>query len=127
VPSSNPSIVVREYVALREMSTLGTGGPARWFTRAGSVDEVRAAHDWSRMRGVPLFVLGGGSNVVIADGGFGGLVLQMAIAGVTVAEGPDGTIVTSGAGEPWDGLVESVVGALVDALGESHATWLRIE
>jgi UDP-N-acetylmuramate dehydrogenase len=62
------------------------------------------------MRGVPLFVLGGGSNVVIADGGFGGLVLQMAIAGVTVAEGPDGTIVTSGAGEPWDGLVESVVG-----------------
>jgi len=58
---------------------------------------------------VPIFVLGGGSNLVIADEGFDGLVLQMCITGVTVTEKGSEAIVAAGAGESWDGLVQQTV------------------
>jgi UDP-N-acetylmuramate dehydrogenase len=56
-----------------------------------------------------MFVLGGGSNVVIGDEGFSGLVLQIALMGVTITSEADGTRVMAGAGEPWDGLVRAMV------------------
>src|SRR5438477_1594537 len=55
---------VREGVPLSPLSTLGIGGPARYYARVSSDDEVRAAVDWARARELPLLVLGGGSNVV---------------------------------------------------------------
>jgi UDP-N-acetylmuramate dehydrogenase len=92
-------------VGLASFSTIGIGGPARWFTRTTSVDEVAAAHAWAGTHGVELFVLGGGSNLVIADRGFDGLVAQIDIQGVEFrADGGD-TLVRAGAGEPWDPLV----------------------
>ena len=68
-------------VPLAPLTTLGVGGPARWFIRATTIEEVAAAHAGARTP-VPLFVLGGGSNLVVADGGFEGLVLQVAIGGI---------------------------------------------
>jgi len=109
VPSDNQSLALSEHVPLHTFSTLGVGGVARWFVRAEHVDDVAAAHQWCIARNVPLCVLGGGSNVVIADEGFGGLVLQMALMGVTMTRESAGTMVDAGAGEPWDRLVESVV------------------
>jgi UDP-N-acetylmuramate dehydrogenase len=74
-----------------------------------SVSDVIAAHGWAAPRGAPLFVLGGGSNLVIADEGFDGLVLQVALRGVkAVVEGED-TIISAGAGEPWDPVVDFTV------------------
>jgi len=96
-------------VALAPLSTLGVGGPARWFARAFSADAVAAAHAWAADRAVPLFVLGGGSNLVIADGGFDGLALQIAIGGVTSSRAGGDTLVTAGAGESWDALVANAV------------------
>ena len=97
---------LREQVALAPFTTLGIGGPARWFARATHVEHLLTA---SRSEGEPLLVLGGGSNLVISDEGFNGLVLQMAIGGVkTTRDGVD-VIVTAGAGESWDALVESAV------------------
>jgi UDP-N-acetylmuramate dehydrogenase len=92
-------------VALAPFSTIGIGGPARWFTRVASVDDVVAAHAWAGARGVELFVLGGGSNLVIADRGFDGLVAQIDIQGVESS--PDGgdTLVRAGAGQTWDPVV----------------------
>jgi UDP-N-acetylmuramate dehydrogenase len=96
-------------VPLAPLSTLGVGGAARWFARATSVSDVIAAHGWATARGAPLFVLGGGSNLVIADEGFDGLVLQVALGGVRAAVEGEETIVSAGAGELWDPLVDFTV------------------
>jgi UDP-N-acetylmuramate dehydrogenase len=99
----------RANVLLAPLTTLGIGGPARWTTRAASVDDVAAAHEWAEERSLPLFVLGGGSNLVVADEGFDGLVLQVAVTGVTTAQRGEDLILSAGAGESWDGLVAFVV------------------
>ena len=96
-------------VPLAPFSTLGVGGPAAWFARAAAPEDVAAAHAWSEERGVPLFVLGGGSNLVIADAGLHALVLHIGIAGVNLAADDADTLLTAGAGERWDGVVESAV------------------
>ena len=95
----------QEYVPLAPFTTLGIGGSARWFTRAFHIEQVIFACP----RDKRVFVLGGGSNLVVADEGFDGLVVQIAIDGVTAT--PDGAdvIVTAGAGESWDSLVEYAV------------------
>jgi UDP-N-acetylmuramate dehydrogenase len=97
-------------VPLAPYTTLGLGGPAARFIEAGTesalVDAVRAADQ----RGEPLLVLGGGSNVVVADTGFAGLVVRVATRGVSVAPDSDGAIrLTAAAGESWDGLVARCV------------------
>jgi UDP-N-acetylmuramate dehydrogenase len=109
VVSSRRPFLLREHVALASLCTLGVGGTARWFARADRSEDVRAIHEWCAEHDVPLFVLGGGSNLVIADQGFDGLVLSMAVMGVTMTRESGSTIVQAGAGEPWDQLVESVV------------------
>ena len=109
MPSGESFLAPHEGVLLGPFSTIGVGGAARWFIRADRAEEVRAAHEWCADRHVPLFVLGGGSNVLIADEGFDGLVLHVGMMGVTMTEESGGTIVTAGAGEPWDRLVETLV------------------
>ena len=96
-------------VALAPLTTLGVGGQARWFARASSEADVAAAHEWADARGLPLFVLGGGSNLVIADEGCEGLVIQIALRGVDPSPRGDDTLVRAGAGEPWDALVAFTV------------------
>ncbi len=98
-----------ERVPLAPLTTLGVGGPARWFLEARDEAEVAAACAWARRRGVALYVLGGGSNVVVGDGGVDGLVLRIALAGVEMREEGPAAIVTAAAGEPWDRLVEAAV------------------
>jgi UDP-N-acetylmuramate dehydrogenase len=100
---------ISQNVPLAPMTTLGIGGAARWFARAASADEVIARDAWAAARGAPMFVLGGGSNLVIADRGFEGLVLRMHMAGVQTAAPGDDTLLVSGAGESWDDLVAFAV------------------
>lgn len=100
----------REGRALAGRCTLGVGGPARWFARAATMEHVAAAHAWAADRGLPLFILGGGSNIVVADEGFDGVVLEMGITGVDVAGERGRTRVAAGAGEAWDPLVAMTVG-----------------
>ena len=97
-------------VALAPMTTLGIGGPARFFLRASTIDALREAVAWARANGHELFVLGGGSNLLVADSGFDGLVLHVALRGIVV-EGVDSTSATLrvAAGEPWDGVVAMAV------------------
>jgi UDP-N-acetylmuramate dehydrogenase len=106
---SSDALGARTNVALAPLATLGVGGAARWFIRAGTAEDVSAAHRWCEERNVPWFVLGGGSNVVIADSGYDGLVLQMAITGHSTTNEGEDSLVTAGAGESWDALVESMV------------------
>ena len=109
MPSAERPLDPRAEVPLAPLSTLGVGGAAHWFARAESVEDVAAAHRWCEERDSPLLVLGGGSNLVIADEGVEGLVLQMAMGGTHVAPIGDDTFVTAAAGETWDALVSDVV------------------
>ncbi|HUG52953.1 MAG TPA: UDP-N-acetylmuramate dehydrogenase [Vicinamibacteria bacterium] len=100
---------VRERVPLAPFSTLGVGGPARYYVKAADDATVRAAVEWARARDLGLLVLGGGSNVVLADEGHAGLVVHLATRGVAARERPEGMEVTARAGEPWDAFVASAV------------------
>ena len=109
MPSDKGTLTPREGVPLASFSTLGVGGAARWFVRADDAQNVAAAHRWCEARGIPWFVLGGGSNVVMADQGFDGLVLQIGIEGTSISPDAGDTLVSAGAGEDWDGVVATVV------------------
>jgi UDP-N-acetylmuramate dehydrogenase len=91
------------------MTSLGVGGSARWFARATTIEDVAAAHHWCGEAGVPLCVLGGGTNMVVADGGVDALVLQVAIRGVDFSQHGASTALRIGAGEPWDDAVSASV------------------
>jgi UDP-N-acetylmuramate dehydrogenase len=98
-----------EHLPLAPHCTLGVGGPARFFLEAAAEAEILQAVDWAVTRGLTVRILGGGSNLVIADEGVDGLVLKMALRGVTVREVAGAVEVTAAAGEPWDALVRHTV------------------
>jgi UDP-N-acetylmuramate dehydrogenase len=103
---------IRENVRLAPLTTLGVGGPARYFAEAATEAKVLEAVEFARSRDLPLFVLGGGSNVVIADAGFAGLVLKIAITDLLHAvPSRDSMIYVTGAGYDWDTLVAQTVAA----------------
>jgi UDP-N-acetylmuramate dehydrogenase len=104
-----PEPAIEEGVPLAPRCSLRVGGAARWFTTASSVDAVAAAHAWSRSRGVPLIVLGGGTNIVVADAGLDALVVAVDTRGLEIAEDGDTVTVTAAAGEPWDAVVDAAV------------------
>jgi len=101
-------VTIRENVALGPLTTLGVGGPARYFAVAETEADVAEAVRWAEERGVSLFVLGGGSNLLVSDAGFAGLVLQIGIKGVR--DRRDG-LFQVGAGEVWDEFVDRMVKA----------------
>jgi len=92
-------------VLLSSLTTLGLGGPARRLVRAGSTAELVAALRESDVNGEPVLLLGGGSNVVVADAGFPGTVVVVASSGLDI----DGTVVRVDAGVSWDTLVAATV------------------
>jgi UDP-N-acetylmuramate dehydrogenase len=99
---------VQENISLASLTTFQVGGPAKYFVEARNVDEVREAVEFSRSRALPLFVLGGGSNLVVSDGGWPGLVLKIGITGILHHHG-NPIVFEAGAGEEWDKLVELTV------------------
>lgn len=103
-------LTIQENVPLAPCTTLGVGGPARWFCRAESESEIEQAVEFARTRSLPLFVLGGGSNLLVSDAGFNGLVLRVGVLGRRLMPETDRTVrVAAGAGEDWDGLVRFAV------------------
>jgi UDP-N-acetylmuramate dehydrogenase len=96
-------------VALAHWTTLRVGGPAREFVtvrdEAELVDAVRAAD----ADGVPLLLLGGGSNLLVADAGFEGRVVRIATAGIDHADACGAARFRVAAGEPWDAFVAAAV------------------
>ncbi|HST12335.1 MAG TPA: UDP-N-acetylmuramate dehydrogenase [Terriglobales bacterium] len=100
---------IRENLPLAPFTTLEVGGPARFFVEALSAAEVHEALDFAKSRNVPLFILGGGSNLLISDTGWPGLVLKVAIAGINHRHGRGTAYFDVGAGEVWDDFVAGVV------------------
>ena len=100
---------IRENIPLAPLTTLGVGGAARYLTTVSMDAEAREAVEFARERQLPLFVLGGGSNLVVADTGFPGVVLQMAVRGIQESRAQDKKVFTVGAGEDWDRFVAHTV------------------
>jgi UDP-N-acetylmuramate dehydrogenase len=95
-------ITIREDVPLAPLTTLQVGGPARFFVEAANEEQVREAVDFAASKNLRLLVLGGGSNLLVADYGWPGLALKIAIGGLAVH--PNG-VIRAGAGIEWDLLV----------------------
>ena len=102
-------VEIIENVPLAPLTTLGIGGAARRFARVETVEQVIEA--LATAGGEPVLVLGGGSNLVVRDGGWPGLAIQLAIPGVRIDDRGDHALVTARAGVPWDDFV----GQMVDA------------
>jgi len=94
-------------VRLADYTTLRLGGPARGFVRAGTEEDLVAAVRAADAGGEPVLILGGGSNLVVADAGFDGTVIQVATRGLSRGREPG--IITVAAGEDWDGLVARTI------------------
>lgn len=99
----------RARVSLAPYCTLGVGGPARFFVEAGDEATVLEALDWATRRGLPLRILGGGSNIVVADEGVEALVVKIGVRGFSAREIEGAIELTAGAGEPWDDVVAHAV------------------
>ena len=84
------------------------GGKARYFAVAKNIRQLNVALSFAARQSVPIFILGGGSNIVVSDSGFHGLVLKPDMKGVLIKEHSDSFIVSAAAGENWDSLVETV-------------------
>lgn len=134
---------IQEHISLAQFTTFKIGGPARFFCIVSSEDELREAVTFARDKKLRIFILGGGSNILMSDKGFDGLVIKMEIGGVRYEEGEarfkkydlrsrkqeagstihdsritnkktentqvESVIVSAGAGEQWDTLVEKTV------------------
>jgi len=105
-------MLLQENTPLAPLTTLRLGGPARFFVEAKSAGEVREAVAFAASKTLPLFVLGGGSNLVVADSGWPGLVLKVAIPGIDQRPGHDDegkVLFDVGPGESWDRFVSHAV------------------
>ena len=104
--------LLEENKPLAPFTTLGVGGTARWFVEAKTEEEVAEATAWARRKGVKLFVLGGGSNLVVSDAGFDGLVMHVALQGIAVEDAGDASgqrMFRAAGGEDWDSFVARTI------------------
>jgi len=95
--------------ALADLTTLRLGGPARTYVAVPDATTLVAAVTDADQRGEPVLLVGGGSNLVVADEGFDGTVVHLTGGGVRVAGDADEVTVTVSAGESWDAVVERAV------------------
>jgi len=108
-------IEIQENVPLSEHTTFRIGGPARYFTKVQSEQELIAALEFQAEKDLDVLVLGGGSNMLVSDRGFDGLALHVQMRGVgIIEEDAESAVVRVGAGEAWDDAVQFAV---------SHELW----
>jgi UDP-N-acetylmuramate dehydrogenase len=105
-----PALNIQEFVPLAPYTTLQIGGPARFLCEVDGEAQIAEAVSFAKARNLPLFVLGGGSNLLVSDAGFDGVVLRMR---VPIAKGErrdrESVLLEVGAGENWDDVVRYAV------------------
>lgn len=102
------SLFLRENVPIAPLTTLRLGGPARFLAAVRTEAELVQAVGFARSRALPLFILGGGSNLLVRDAGFPGLLIQIAIDGPTETTEIDAAArqLRVPAGRPWEHFVD---------------------
>lgn len=100
---------LREYVPMSELTTFKVGGPARYVALCDTEQDVQEACAFAQDHGLPMVVIGEGSNVLPKDSGFTGLVVRPRIMGIAYSFEQGDVRVTAGAGVLWDDLVDDTV------------------
>lgn len=137
-------------VPLAPLTTFYIGGVARYFVRITDTQELQESLDFARAHNLKVFVLGGGSNVLIRDEGFDGIVIKIELKGIVFEKQDAQTCVIAGAGEMWDAVVVHAIerdlwgienlsgvpgtvgGALVQSIGAygqavaQHVQWVEV-
>jgi UDP-N-acetylmuramate dehydrogenase len=101
------ALPIRENIPLAPFTTLGVGGPARFFIEAKTEDHILRALEFAQSKPCPVFVLGGGSNLVVSDAGFPGLVIKIELSGFQCDK--DTGRYSVAAGVEWDSFVQHSV------------------
>jgi len=97
-------------IPLKNFTTMKLGGPARFMTEVRSPDELAEVYRNAKAQSLPVFILGGGSNVIARDEGFAGLIIRIRIPGFdTIADDLHSTTIKVGSGEDWDDIVKRTV------------------
>ena len=97
-------------IPLKNFTTMKLGGPARFMVDVRTTDELMTVYRNARSKNLPIFILGGGSNVIAKDEGFPGLVIRIRIPGFeTINDDVSTTTIKVGAGESWDQTVKRTV------------------
>ena len=102
---------MRTDISLKKYTTMQLGGKARFMAAASTADDVKNIYKEASTKGLKVFVLGGGSNVITHDEIFNGAVLLNRIKGFDiVSDDGENVVIKIGAGENWDEMVEKIVG-----------------
>lgn len=94
---------------LAPLTTLGVGGVAEYYFLAETADDVVSACGWAKQRQLPIWILSGGSNLVVSDAGVPGLIIDIQLRGMSIERQGPIVFVKAAAGENWDDLVAQVV------------------
>lgn len=101
---------IRTNIPLKNFTTMRLGGPARFFADARTPADVQQLITHAKQQNLPVFILGGGSNVLARDEGYSGLIIRMRIPGFELVEDTlHSMTIKIGAGELWDSVVERTV------------------
>lgn len=101
---------VRTNIPLKNFTTMKLGGPARFMTEVRTAQEVIDIYTAAQQQSLPIFILGGGSNVIARDEGYNGIIVRIRIPGFeVVADDANSTTIKIGAGEVWDSVVKRAV------------------
>ncbi|MDQ3014262.1 MAG: UDP-N-acetylmuramate dehydrogenase [bacterium] len=102
--------MIQENISLKDLTTFHIGGPARYFVVVTSTEELKEAVAFAKEKLLQIFILGGGSNILVSDQGFPGLVIKIEIQGIETREVDGNKVeVIAGAGEDWDQFVGKMV------------------
>jgi len=97
-------------IPLKNFTTMKLGGNARFMTEVHTPEDVVTVYHNAKAQSLPVFILGGGSNVIARDEGFAGIVIRMRIPGFDIiADDLNSTTIRIGAGESWDEVVKRTV------------------
>lgn len=102
-------LLIRKDVPLAPLTTFGIGGRAQFYTEVRAAEDLIEAGKFALENKLPTFVLGGGSNLLIADAGIPGLVIKPMMNEISYFRAGDGVILKAGAGCDWDGVVAFTV------------------
>lgn len=101
---------VHTNIPLKNFTTMKLGGPAHFFVEVRTVEELLAVYRNAAVKKLPIFILGGGSNVVAKDEGFAGMIIRIRIPGFEIiGDDINTTTIKIGAGESWDDVVKRTV------------------
>ena len=97
-------------ISLKNYTTMKIGGYARFMTDVTKIEDLKTICDNAKSQNLPIFIIGGGSNVIASDEGFSGIVIRIRIPGFEITgDDLNSTTIKIGAGEDWDSVVKRTV------------------